>query len=124
MNIYTSYFGNMKKIPKDIVPIAICLSPPKFFDGIIYKKVAPTWEILSDWKEGNKDEEAMEHYERAYSFKVLRKLDANEIYKDLYELSNGKDVVLLCYEKRGDFCHRHLLAKFLEEKLTIEIDEL
>ena len=66
----------------------------------------------------------MEHYERAYSFKVLRKLDANEIYKDLYELSNGKDVVLLCYEKRGDFCHRHLLAKFLEEKLTINIDEL
>ena len=124
MNIYTSYFANLKNIDSSIVPISISLYPPKWYEGAIYKKPAPTYEILNDWKKGKQDEEAKGHYERMYQFSVLRKLNANEVLKDLEEISNGKDVCLLCFEKRGDFCHRHLFAKFLEDSLGIEIKEL
>ena len=29
----------------------------------------------------------------------------------------------MCYEKPGDFCHRHLLADFLNENLGLDIKE-
>ena len=35
-----------------------------------------------------------------------------------------KDVVLLCYEKPPQFCHRHLVAKWLEKELNIKVEEL
>ena len=38
-------------------------------------------------------------------------------------LSGGKDVALCCYEKPGDFCHRHILAKWITENTGIEITE-
>jgi uncharacterized protein YeaO (DUF488 family) len=124
LKIYTSYFGNIKNIPKDIIPISISLYTPKYFIGDSYIDVAPTKEILMDWKNGKKDDEAIGHYIRMYKSKVLRKLDAQKIYNNLKLLSKGKDVVLICYEKPNEFCHRHLLAEFLEEKLNIKIIEL
>ena len=38
-------------------------------------------------------------------------------------LSGGKDDALCCYEKPGDFCHRHILAKWITENTGIEITE-
>jgi hypothetical protein len=32
----------------------------------------------------------------------------------LGDISEGKDIILVCYEKDGDFCHRHLLKGYLE----------
>lgn len=124
MNIYTSYFGNLKKIPEDIIPISISLYSPKYFNGQSYILVAPTKEILTDWKNGKQDDEAKGHYIRAYKFQVLRKLNAKKVFDELKTLSNGKDIVLLCYEKPNDFCHRHLLAEYLEKELNIEIKEI
>lgn len=37
-------------------------------------------------------------------------LNPNDILKEL-----GEDAVLLCYEKPGDFCHRHLVSQWLNE---------
>ena len=37
----------------------------------------------------------------------------NEVLKDLSELSGGNDIALVCYEKPGDNCHRHLIADWL-----------
>jgi hypothetical protein len=30
----------------------------------------------------------------------------------------------LCWEKKGKFCHRHLVAKWFKEKLGIEVKEI
>ena len=109
MKIYTSYFGNLEKIPEEIVPIAICLKLPKFYDGKVYQKIAPTAGILSRWK-ANEDEE---EYEEDYKRWVLDKHTQEEVYKEIEGLSKGKDVVLLCYEKPHDFCHRHLFAEWM-----------
>lgn len=112
MKIYTSYFGNLEKIPKEIVPIAICLKLPKFYDGKVYQKIAPTAGILSRWKV-NEDEE---EYEVDYKRWVLDKHTQEEIYEEIKGLSEGKDVALLCYEKPRDFCHRHLFAEWMKNK--------
>jgi len=37
-------------------------------------------------------------------------------------LGGDRDIILCCYEKPGEFCHRHVLANWLADK--IEVKEL
>lgn len=120
MKIYTSYFAKMKKIPENIVKISICGKVPEWYDGIQYKKVAPKYKFFMEWKENKDNNFYIEHF----NSEVLDTLSAQSVYEDLERLSNGNDCVLLCYEKPGDFCHRHLVADWLSEKLNIEVVEL
>lgn len=47
-----------------------------------------------------------------------------QIAQNIPYLKNGeKDVVLLCYEKTGDWCHRHILARFLNEQFDLGVTE-
>ena len=32
-------------------------------------------------------------------------------------------IALVCYEKPSDFCHRHLVAKWINENTNIEVRE-
>lgn len=120
MRIFTSYFAIASKLPKDMVQVSISLFPPKHFAGKEYKKIAPTQKILFDWKRLSNKERYIKEYQRD----VLSKLNEVEIYRELERLGQGKDVVLLCYEKSDDFCHRHLFAEWMSKKgyEVIEID--
>lgn len=109
--LYTSYFGNLKNIPDDITPIAICLKVPDSFHGAVYKKLAPTPGILERWKKNCDEDEYREDYNKW----ILSHINASEVINDIKGMSNDKDVVLLCYEKPHDFCHRHLVAEWLQE---------
>ena len=48
-----------------------------------------------------------------YQEEVLDTLDADKVVEEILRLSEGKDAVLICYEKPDEFCHRHLLAEWL-----------
>lgn len=110
MKIYTSYFSNMREINKQgIIPINIALWPPRFFAGKSIRYVAPTKSILKDTKS---DEE----YIRRYKAEILAALNIKKLLLDIEEISGGKDVALLCYEKPGELCHRHLLAEYMNEQ--------
>ena len=106
--IYTSYFGNLKNIPPNIYPVAICAKPPEWFTGKNIKILAPSYEILSKYKlDGNVDE-----YVQAYNEDILRFIHAQKLVHYLDVKANGKDVVLLCYETPDKFCHRHLVSEW------------
>lgn len=109
--IYTSYFANLKKIPDTITPIAICGKAPKFYNGLIYKKLAPKYSFFSVWKQTHNND----YYIQQFQNLVLDKLNADDVVAELESLSKTKDFVLVCYEKPTDFCHRHLVAKWLRE---------
>lgn len=117
MKIYTSYFAKAAILRKaGIVPIGVALWPPRFFRGISMKQVAPRRYMLDDRLT---DEE----YIRMYRNDVLRLVDARSFIQDLERASRGMDVALCCFEKPGDFCHRHILAKWLNEQTGIEVSE-
>lgn len=117
MKIYTSYFAKAAALRKaGIVPIGIALWPPRFFRGISMKQVAPRRYMLND---SLTDEE----YISMYRNDVLRYVDARSFIRQLEEAGRGMDVALCCFEKPGDFCHRHILAKWLNEQTGIEISE-
>lgn len=117
MKIYTSYFGNIRKLyVNNITPICIARGIPKFYRGEAIQTVAPYSWMLSG--KVSRDE-----YIEAYFNQVLRNVDIDQFINQLEKVSKWNDVALCCYEKPEDFCHRHLLAKWLEEKLGIEVKE-
>lgn len=120
MKIYTSYFAKEKELKsKGVICVSICAFPPKWFNGVNLIQVAPKNDILLDYK---KDQDK-DKYIRRYYFEVLKNLDVESFIKELERISQGKDIALCCYEKIGDFCHRHLLAKYLNIKGNYNITE-
>ena len=57
---------------------------------------------------------------------ALKELDLEQILEDLYDYEGITDteIVLLCYEKSTDFCHRHILREYLNENFNTNITEL
>ena len=107
--IYTSYFSKINKLPDNIVPISISAKPPKGYKGLQYKKLAPTYQILMEWKKTGDTEWYIEEYDD----EVLSNFKPDRVFAELMQMSAGKDVALICFEKSGDFCHRHLVAEWL-----------
>lgn len=117
--IYTSYFGKLKKFPDDLIPIAICAKCPNGYQGAVYKKLAPTYQILMDYKkaaDGGWESLywAQTKYVTRYRAQILDKLDPQQVVRELEDLAGGRDIVLLCYERPEAFCHRHLVAEWLK----------
>lgn len=117
MKIYTSYFGNAKNLTRNgIRMIGVALGRPKFLPNVPQLRcVCPTPFMLTAAC-------SMEEYLRRYD-EILSRLDAWGVMSQIQSLSGGRDVALCCYEKPGDFCHRHLLAKWLTGKTGTEIME-
>lgn len=109
MQIYTSYFGKLDRLPKNIVPISICGKAPDWYTGLQFKKLAPKYEFFKQWEQTHNNE----FYIKCYNEQVLQPLNVNEIVKELTELGQGNDIALICYEKPTEFCHRHLIATWL-----------
>lgn len=74
------------------------------------KDVAPSVDLLRDWKTSNI---SWAEYESRYHQEML---EQRERIKDLAKRANGKTITLLCFE-RGDnpHCHRHLLKRLIEK---------
>lgn len=117
MKIYTSYFAKAEALKKlNIVPISIALYSPKFFNGPSIGFLAPKRHMLS---EGLPTGE----YTRMYNEEILAKIDMDLFRIAIKNISGGKDVALLCYEKPGDFCHRRLFAEWVKDKFNYDIEE-
>lgn len=118
MKVYTSYFANSKKLASaGIKVIGIALYPPKWFYGMSLKSVAPTASILYA------KNQTQEQYTERYKREVLSRVDAQKFMADLRSMGQGQDIALCCFEKPGDFCHRHILAEWLSEKTGETIKE-
>ena len=108
MTIYTSYFGMLKRVEN---PISIAIYAPKWYKGPEFKTLAPPWTLVDEFKKGDLTHVA---YQEIYFRKVLDRLDPLKVAAELKSLYPGqKNITLLCYEKPRDFCHRHLVAKWL-----------
>lgn len=102
--IYTGYFAKARTYPQDKI-VSIALWAPKGMYVPKYPALYPAKEILSDWKAGKLTEE---QYTVRYYDEVLDKLDPHKVAREL------NDKILCCYERNGDFCHRHLVRYWLE----------
>ena len=87
-----------------------------------YPALMPSWDIIKKAHQLGYNEESFLAYRDAY-FAQLDKLDARKVYHDL------QNCVLVCFESSTDlstgkkFCHRRMIAGWLEEKLGIKVPE-
>ena len=122
--IYTTYFAQLRNLPENIFPVSICAKAPVWYKGAQYKKLAPLYGILMKYKE---DHDA-EYYTKHFYAEVLDKLSVATVLNDLQlklpENMQAKTdppiwqndnlhIALVCFEKPSDFCHRHIVAEWL-----------
>ena len=125
--MYTGYFAKIKTYEKaGLIPIAICGGIPNWYKGLWYKKLAPKWSFFNEWKNGTEHKGDNDYYIQHFNNEVLDKLSVSLVVEDLQKIANTKNtdkIILLCYEKSGDFCHRHLVADWLTKNglKTIEL---
>ena len=113
MTLYTSHYDNYGKAP---TPIAISVGVPKFFEGRIYARLAPTWKLENAYQNGEIDEQA---YTDAYlRLLAQRSLTPASVIRDL-----PFHATLMCWEKPYRFCHRHIVAKWIQRATGIVIKE-
>ena len=121
----TGYFAKLKEYQEaGYYPVSISQYPPEFYKGDECKFFAPMPRLLQDYKEGKCDDHM---YEVAYRNNL--KKHASEILPKLREIANiaqskGYDtVIFLCFENNEKFCHRHILADYLNETYGMHVYE-
>lgn len=115
--MYTGYFAKVKEYEQaGLIPISIAGRAPDWYDGLEYKKLAPKWSFFKEWKSGSHKGDN-NYYTRQFYLQVLKETTVEYVKADLFGLSDGElgKVVLVCYEKPGDFCHRHLVADWINK---------
>lgn len=103
--LYTSYFAIDGQNPN---AIAISASQPQFYQGPVYNLLAPPMELVLKVKQGKIDHD---QYTEQY-FATLRQRNVTP-EKVLYDIEDQS--IMLCYEKFSDFCHRHLVAQWIND---------
>lgn len=119
--ICTSYYAKATRYP-DTFRIAISRTIPSWFTPDCQLTwLAPTWEMLARYKETGDSNE----YTRKY-LNIL--LDKDNTLRYLVERLIAKErkqnVLLLCWEASGKFCHRRLLADYMNVRFNMNIVEL
>jgi len=106
--IFTSNFKTAEHLPQ---AVAISRGTPRGWQGRSYKPLAPSWDLV-------KIQDPQE-FIRLYRAQVLDRLDAMMVVRDL----GGDDFVLLCWEPPGEFCHRRVVAAWLQKELGLVVEE-
>ena len=116
--IYTGRFENLTQYKqRGLVPVSIAGYAPDDYKEIQFKTLAPKY---SWWKEWHDKKLSNDWYRTKYQETVLDKLNPKVIANRLKAF--GENVVLLCYEKPNEFCHRQLVAAWLN-KAGIPVQE-
>ena len=111
--MFTSYFA---KVPQIEFPLSIARINPEWYEKPSYPKLAPSKELLFDFKYGSHNGDT--EFYTAELLKYLETLDFKEVMQDLSGIYGSEALdrlTLLCYEKSSDFCHRHLVANWLRQ---------
>lgn len=115
----TGYFAKLKNYQNaNLTPISIAAKAPIWYKGDEYKKLAPKWSFYSEWKNGSHKGDN-DYYTKHFKEEVLDKLDPEQVLRELEGFSGVSEdnIILLCYEKTGTFCHRHLVADWLNQNI-------
>ena len=102
------------------------------FYGQSYKKMSPRyylWEYYDKNPDNLSEEELIDWYIKEFYQLRLKSLNASDLIKILNE-KFGDEIILLCHELPGQeinkkhFCHRRLLADWIELETGILIPEV
>jgi len=102
---------------KGFDPNAVSISRimPTWYKGKYYEPLAPPIELVQSLMSGAINEI---FFSKVYKERILNTMSPNDIIADL-----GMNAILLGNAKPGKFCHRLLVAEWLEATLGFEVCE-
>ena len=117
--IYTGYYSKIKEYADSgLILLSISRTKPEFAKSCIdIPQLFPSDKILWDYKKGKIDE--MEYTSKYLD--QLNELGVDRIIKMIQIF--GNNVVLLCWESPEKFCHRHILADYINKNSNINVEE-
>ena len=117
--IYTGYYSKIKEYADSgLILLSISRTKPEFAKSCIdIPQLFPSDKILWDHKKGKIDE--MEYISKYLD--QLNELGVDRIIKMIQIF--GDNVVLLCWESPEKFCHRHILADYINKNSNINVEE-
>ena len=107
--IFTSNFKIAGHLPQ---AAAISLGVPRGWHRARCSVLAPPRPLIKIMDEAT--------FTPLYRAQVLDKLDPHKIIRDL----GGDNFVMLCWEAPGEFCHRRVVAVWMEKATGIKVEEL
>ena len=100
--------------------VSISLYPSKNdFVNYEYKSLAPNWKLFENL---NKKKITEGQFIKLYK-EQLFSLNAKTVYEDIKSLVTGFEPIIMTNVSKKKFCHRHLVAEWLENELGIVIEE-
>ena len=101
--------------------VSITLVPSNSSDIIFeYKALAPNWRLWDNFKKKKISEDKfIVEYNN-----MLKDLNPKHVLEHLNFLTGGIEPILMCKPAKTKFCHRHLVADWLENETGIIINEL
>lgn len=117
--IYTGSYKNCKS--GNLISISGDRGKRVGFCGKAIPALAPKkkfWDEWYDMLDKVSKEESMKFYIENYYNEVLKKVDIEELLKD------EVDPILLCFEESNEFCHRHIVANYIEYLYGMHVDEI
>ena len=91
------------------------------FKGKAIPQLAPKrafWNVWHDNIGKIPEEQNTKYYIEQYYKQVLSKVNIEELLRD------EKDPIILCFEKGQNFCHRHVLAEYIELMYGIKVRDI
>lgn len=119
--ICTSNYHNSKNTLLELVSISVDRGKEANYEGKCFALLAPKkgfWQVWHNNIGKIAEEENNRFYVERYYEEVLKHLKPSEIYQVL------DDSILLCYEDAPMFCHRYIVAFWLELSLGISVPEI
>jgi hypothetical protein len=119
LQVFTSHWRNPELRDLTATIIGISRGTPRWNPGFRYRILRSLVPCDEAW-----NAEDREDYEAAY-IRQLENIGAAAILSDLERIAGDRPAVLLCWERPGDeFCHRWLLARYIEREAGIVVPEL
>lgn len=120
MNIYTSNFASAHRFDSSkYCLVSISRFAPKGWEGFQMSAFAPSARLLRGFTSGALNEAG---YTACY-LDYLDSINVRSFFQVIAKWAEGRDIVLLCYEKAGAFCHRRLLASWVLRHYGYNIKE-
>ena len=121
MQVFTSCFKFAKSLDESkYFVVSISRYSPRGFKGYKCKEFAPPAYLLRWFKNGL----SRYHYSVRYRHVVLESINVHKVFENLAVQAGGRDIVLCCFEPTYEFCHRRLLAQYVQEVWGYSIKEL
>lgn len=109
-DIVTGYWGESSKLrSRGYALVSVSRGNPKgVLPDMAMPFLAPTWNMMKM---------SAANYNESYR-KILESANPEQVWEFLPDKA-----ALMCFEKHPQWCHRRMLAEWLEEKLGVEITE-